>query len=693
MTNPSTSNDAAASASGPLAHLPALDGLRAIAVATVVAYHLDLVGQRGGFLGVDLFFVISGYLITTLLLRERDATGRIALGSFWIRRFRRLVPPLVVMLAATVLTARAVGATQQWGTVRDDALATLGYVANWRFIVAEQSYFEQLLAPSPLRHMWSLAVEEQWYLVWPVVVVGLVRFGRQRVALGVTIAFALSSAVAMAVQYDPADPSVVYYATHTRAQQLLVGAVLAWMLRLWPRLAARRDAALHRAIAMVALCAFALVTIVADDEAAWLYRGGFLVVSVIAAVIVWATAAPDGGAIGWLAATPLQWLGVRSYALYLWHWPVIVFIGGPIDLGTDRWATVVIQVALSIALADLTHRLVERPLRSLPQAAPERRRRIGTAWIGATAVVALLAVSVLRPVGSATTAAASDGLLLPDLPAAAPPATTTATTTASATTGAATSLPPDPGAGTDAVAPEITPATVATTVTSEPPDPAVALVIGDSTVFELTFAASTLPDASDDWTIVTHSRLGCGITPSMAVDVERTVPTADNTACADWRGEWTASIEAVDPDAVVVMIGAWEVLDHQVDGQLVRFPAPAWADIIRSTFADAIDTIGTATDSPILMATLPCMIQLPNASQPSLARNDFDRVTAYNQLLAEAVAADERTSAIDIGTVFCDGAEPLDAEPRLRYDGVHVTPEGGDQVVAWLLDELNRATN
>jgi len=669
--------------SAPLAHLPALDGLRAIAVATVVAYHLDLVGQGGGFLGVDLFFVISGYLITTLLLREHGSTGRIALGAFWLRRFRRLVPPLVVMLGATIITARAVGASQQWDTIRNDALATLGYVANWRFIVAEQSYFEQLLAPSPLRHMWSLAVEEQWYLLWPLVAVGLVRFGRQHLALSITIGAALASAIAMAAQYDPADPSVVYYATHTRAQQLLVGAVLAWVLHLWPKLAARRDVVIHRAIALLALLAFAAATVVANDEAAWLYRGGFLVISLIAAAIVWATASPDGGALGWLAAPPLQWLGVRSYSLYLWHWPVIVFVGGPIDVGGGRWTTVAIQVALSITLADLTHRLVERPLRAIAGAAPERRRAAGTAWIAATAVVAFLAVTMLRPVGLTTTSAASDGLLLPNLP--------TGVSAAASTTASATSQPTTAPASTGAS--EQTTSTTSAPTTTDPPEPGVALVIGDSTVFALAFAASTLPHASDDWTIVTHSRLGCGITPGPAVDVDRSVPTADNTACSDWRSEWSASIETVDPDAVIVMIGAWEVLDHQIDGEITRFPDPAWSDIVSSTLSDAIDTVATATEVPILMATLPCMKQLPNASLPALARNDFIRVNTYNELLIDNSADRTGVQVIDTGSVFCDGPDPLDANAQLRYDGVHVTPEGGDQLVAWLLDELNRVAS
>ena len=156
-----------------LPYAAALDGLRALAVAAVLGYHLDISWMRGGFLGVDLFFVISGFLITRLLLGEYAASGRIALGAFWIRRFRRLVPPLVVVVAASIAATRLWGVPAQWDAMRSDAIASLAYVANWHFILNDTSYFETLLGPSPLRHVWSLAVEEQWYLIWPLIMVAL----------------------------------------------------------------------------------------------------------------------------------------------------------------------------------------------------------------------------------------------------------------------------------------------------------------------------------------------------------------------------------------------------------------------------------------------------------------------------------------------------------------------------------------
>ncbi len=191
----------------PPPYLPALDGLRALAVLAVLAYHLDFGWAKGGFLGVDLFFVISGYLITTILLSERDRNGRIDLPAFWSRRFRRLVPALALVVLVVILAFRALGLPEQWQQVRGDAMASLTYVANWRFIFSHQSYFESLLPPSPLRHMWSLAVEEQWYIVWPVVLALVLTFARARrgIVAGVLL-LALGSALLTAVDLQPVRP-------------------------------------------------------------------------------------------------------------------------------------------------------------------------------------------------------------------------------------------------------------------------------------------------------------------------------------------------------------------------------------------------------------------------------------------------------------------------------------------------------
>ena len=400
-----------------LTHLPALDGLRALAVVLVIVYHLDVGVFPGGFLGVDLFFVISGFLITTLLLREHDAEGRIALGAFWVRRFRRLVPLLVVVVAATVAATRWWGVPEQWSAVRGDAVGALAYIANWRFIAAEQSYFDTVLGPSPLLHTWSLGVEEQWYLLWPLVMVGLgalasSRWGRWAV-LAMLVAGIATSAALMAAWFDPADPSRVYYGTETRAQHLLVGAALAWLLHVRPNvleLAARRPA---RPMATLALAALVGVAAVTPDDATWLYRGGLLGISLVAAVVVWAVALPaDRSPLGWLASPTLVWLGRRSYGLYLWHWPVIVFVGPGIGLPDSGASLVVARMAVLLVLAEAGHRLVETPAR---RARPPSLRPV-LAWSAAAVATVAGAGAVLAPVGGRELATTT--VIRPDAPVA-----------------------------------------------------------------------------------------------------------------------------------------------------------------------------------------------------------------------------------------------------------------------------------
>ena len=352
-----------------LPHLPALDGLRAIAVIFVVAYHLDVGWARGGFIGVDIFFVISGFLITRLLIDEQGTNGRIAVIGFWIRRFRRLVPALVVMVGATLLATRWWGLPEQWDDVRRDGVASLAYVANWRFVFDRQSYFESAIGPSPLLHTWSLAVEEQWYLVWPIVMVGLLALA-QRPRRGAAIATmtvvlaAVASAGLMAALYDPADASRVYFGTDTRAQQLLVGAALAWFTTWVPTLQDVPEHRVFRLASQISLVTLGVIAVTVDDTSAWLYRGGFLAISVLAAVVVFGTATTHRrGAFNWLGGQPWGWIGRRSYGIYLWHWPVILFVGPAMGLEMATVPLIAVQLTVTLLLAEMSFRLVEQPVR------------------------------------------------------------------------------------------------------------------------------------------------------------------------------------------------------------------------------------------------------------------------------------------------------------------------------------------
>ena len=653
-----------------LSYLPALDGLRAVAVTLVVAYHLEFEWARGGFLGVDLFFVISGFLITTLLIQERDSTGGIGLASFWTRRFRRLVPPLVVMAAATVAATRLYGLPEQWDSIRWDAAAALGYVANWRFVLADQSYFESLLGPSPLRHTWSLAVEEQWYLVWPVavaVLLALAARGKRWIPLAAIGAATVASATMMILRYDPVDPTRVYFGTDTRAQQLLVGAGLAWLMarHRWAAPAPHRR--LVGALVMGAFVAFLAIAMTTSDEAPWLYHGGFLSISLLAAALVWAVSTPGrAGPLGWLGSPSLVWLGTRSYAVYLWHWPVILFVGAPMGIELSGLPLATLQVAVTLGLAELSFRLVERPVRL---SAWRPTVMIG-GWTAVSAVTVVVAALVL--VTPEDRALNADGVVTPDL--------TTSTTTTLPQGAAREAAPGAPRAGSEPASSTTTPTTVA--------PPPTALVLGDSTALKVIDDIDTSVERS--WNILGYATVGCTHADSTPIDVGVDFGTIQDERCTEWRSEWTRWKDYVQPDVSVVMIGAWEVLDHLVDDRRISFPDPAWYDVVRAAISDALDVAG-AGGTPVAAIALPCMRQDASAAVPAMARNDPARVAAFNDILVEVAASKPDVHVLDLPSLLCpDGVflEEIDGEPA-RYDGVHVGPAGARAVLNWLADQLD----
>jgi peptidoglycan/LPS O-acetylase OafA/YrhL len=380
---------------GSLAYSPALDGLRAVAVVAVLLYHLSLPWVRGGFLGVDLFFVLSGFLITSLLVREYQVRGTIRLGAFWARRVRRLLPAaLLVILAVCVCWALTATSDQVW-SVRHDALWTLGYAANWHFVLSGQSYFAQFSAPSPLLHTWSLAIEEQFYVVWPLLVLLLLRWRRGRlwVLTAVALAGAACSAALMRHEYHAAEPSRVYYGTDTRAHELLAGAVLALLLagplgdRLRPWL---------RRLAVPAALAVLVALILMPDTWPWYYRGAGLVFGFVAAVLVAGVYAggPAGAPLArLLGVRPLAWLGRISYGLYLWHWPVYQALNES-STHLSSPALDVARIAVALLIAVVSFYLVEQPVRrGRPLGFRLSPRRLAVAAPVAIGVAAVLVFS------------------------------------------------------------------------------------------------------------------------------------------------------------------------------------------------------------------------------------------------------------------------------------------------------------
>ncbi len=369
-----------------LPHIDALDGLRGVAVVAVMLFHSDLL--QGGFLGVDLFFVLSGFLITSLLLNESRSTGTIALGAFWARRARRLLPALVLMIVGVLAYAAFAADPTQIAGIRSDALATLGYFANWRLVFAHRSYFDLFITQSPLEHTWSLAIEEQFYLVWPLVVLGVGRIvrgrGLPRAILVVALVLGAGSTALMALLYDPLRTARVYFGTDTRAAALFAGIAVAASIASWGHVRGRAGRALLEIGALGAWGGLAFLWLHVTGESGRLYRGGFLAAALGGAVIVAATVHPRPGPIAFaLRFRPLCLLGTISYGLYLWHWPVDVFLDED-RTGMHGWRLFAVRSAVAIAIATASFVLVERPIR---RGAWSARR-----WRWLTPIVAIVLV-------------------------------------------------------------------------------------------------------------------------------------------------------------------------------------------------------------------------------------------------------------------------------------------------------------
>jgi peptidoglycan/LPS O-acetylase OafA/YrhL len=391
--------------SGGFPHIRALDGLRGAAVLLVVLSHMAPDAAPGGFLGVDLFFVLSGFLITSLLVGEWETTGGIALGRFWVRRARRLVPALLLVLAVVLLVGLLTGTDAERHRLGLDGLSSLFYVANWRFIESGQSYVMQFVVaePSPLRHMWSLAIEEQFYLVWPLVVllVGLVarrvwrpRQRALRAVLAVTCAaLAVASVVWMWVEAGSGTSfDRLYYGTDSRAFVILSGALVGALCVGRPQLRGLlRPVAIG--LGIVAGSALVVATAMVETGDRWLYRGGFAVLALVLVLLLLGAAQDGPNPLGWLLRLrPLVGLGLISYGVYLWHWPMVVWFT-PDRTGLDGVALFALRAGLTLAASLLSYRFLEQPIRRRGLAGLGRAR---PAVVGAS--VAALAAGFLVPV-------------------------------------------------------------------------------------------------------------------------------------------------------------------------------------------------------------------------------------------------------------------------------------------------------
>jgi peptidoglycan/LPS O-acetylase OafA/YrhL len=468
-----------------LPYLPGLDGLRALAVVAVLLYHARLPWIPGGFLGVEVFFVISGYLITSLLLTEWRQRGRVDLKAFWLGRARRLLPALYLVLAVTLAFA-VLFLPDEVARLRGDAIAALGYATNWYLVFGQESYFETVGRPSLLQHLWSLAVEEQFYLLWPLLFaagMGCLRWlprrhvpaatavmrRRGRRVLIAVIAGAAASALLMALLYQPGvDPSRLYYGTDTRATALLIGVALAitWTPgRLQPR-TERAFPLLLDVVGLAALCGLLFFCWWLDESRALLFQGGFALVALTTALVIAVLVHPQARlTAGLLGRQPLRWIGLRSYGIYLWHWPVFMVTRPQLDVPIAGFPLLALQLAATLVLADLSYRFVETPIRrgalgrawrALREARGARRWWLGAGWVGTVGTGAAFCVALGLAVAHAQ-----------------PPAPPSYLSVEAIHTAETSSTTPDTNEATSETAPDVAPAS-----TSAPTDPVTA--VGDS---------------------------------------------------------------------------------------------------------------------------------------------------------------------------------------------------------------------
>lgn len=626
-----------------LPKMPALDGLRGLAVAGVLLYHADVLTGAGsylpgGYLGVDLFFVLSGFLITALLLAEVEGTGSISLRGFWARRARRLLPALFGLLAGVVAYSKLWATPIDLEEIRGAGLAALVYVSNWRDILHGVSYWDISKSPSPLQHLWSLAIEEQFYVLWPLAVVVATRGRSATVAARRTMNLAIGGAAAallawLVLNLVGVSDVRLYEGTDTRAFGLLLGAALGS----WWQLERRRGgepSRLARALVTAgpaAALALGVAWAMLDGQSPLLLKGGLPVCSVLAAVVIGASVVPGGGVAGLdriLRLKPLTGLGQISYGLYLWHWPVFLVLT-EVRVGIGGWWLLFLRIDVALFLALLSYHLIEKGIRR--GAIADRLALAGT-----PAVMGVLAIALILATQGGVTAAEIQREIQPN-PAVA----------------------------------------LAKPINVVPGNPT-ALYVGDSVTMSLGAYPQQDP-AGYGVNVFNGSAIGCGL----IYEGNRIRGDAgDISRPAGCVGQWADFVGQVRPQVVVALFGSSSTADIEIGGRFVT----ACDDSYRAEFKDRIikqvDLLG-ATGATVALLT---RARSTNGFRPA----DSDQMTACMNATIREAAQESGAPLLDMSAFQCPDdncVETYDGEP-VRPDSVHYAGPGGVLVARWLANEV-----
>lgn len=621
-----------------LRYSPQLDGLRAAAIIAVILYHGGISWAGGGFLGVDAFFVLSGYLITTLLVKEWRSRGSISLGNFWLRRARRLLPALVLMLLVVCAYAALLAPPDQLANIRGDALSTLAYVANWHQVLANQGYFAaQADSTSPLLHTWSLGIEEQFYLIWPLLVVGLALWRKSlRLCLVVAIVGCAASALEMALLFHPGlDPSRLYYGTDTRAQSLLMGATLALFLAVVPSAAKPVIGRWLQPVGLLAAAVFVAMVVLVNSNTSAMYRGGFFLVALVVGLVIWAVVAgPRTPLAAGLSLGLVVYIGRISYGLYLWHWPADVVLDSS-RTGLSGWALFFLRTGVAVALAVASFHLLERPFRErgfagiwpFRRAAKPMAVRLTVVAVAVTIVVILVATIV--------------------------PTTTT----------------PSPFSAVPAV-------------DHRPQNHVRMLIVGDSMA---EFIGSEWQHIAPGYGVQlkNYGVVGCGLTSTGEVLVQGQVtndthnPYYSAYKCDNWPRYWAEQISQFHPQIAAMFFGPFEVRDHLMNGRWVHVGMKPFDQLEVAHLQEAVSVL-SAGGAKVVFFTSPYYDEGEQPNGSPWPEDNPARVNLYNSLLREVAASHPQTvKVIDLGGDLSPGGHYTSVIRGVTvryYEGVHPTP-------------------
>ena len=636
---------------------PSLDGIRAFSVIAVMLYHANIAWLPGGFLGVEVFFVVSGFLITSLLIEERESTQRIDIKQFWIRRSRRLLPALVVMLSATAVCV-AFFATDSAPDFRRDVLPSLGYFSNWWQIFAvDTPYFAASSLPV-LRHLWSLAVEEQWYLVWPLLFTFVFGAKWMRPKISGALLVACSGAAMAATAFRFAEDNemgtnFLYLSTVTRSSGLLLGAAVAMLWRPWRKTSTRfvlvrSLAADSLAIGSIALIGYLMATVHVAD--ARLYQGGLAATTLASAVIVTVVMRPNGLFVKkFFSQDFFAEIGRRSYGLYLWHWPIFVVASARDSV--DRLA---VAIALTIIINEFVYQYVE---------IPTRRGALGNWWRNRQQLSAMhrrlpVFVAALVVTSLCFTGVKVVGIQARDV--SFDTSTAKVIFAVPTTVASASSLP-----------------AASTTSTTIAKLPRKLVIVGDSQARSL---AVNKPSGIKKTFVITDGSIdGCGVyNKGVGVGGTNGNFRRNFANCVGFEKSWAKSARKAKADVALVVIGAWEVLDLKFGSSTLVFNTPAADAMFRSQVRVGVNAL-RATGATVALLEVPCMRPVTSKGGPVPAlpqRGDDTRTGHLNDLLRE-IAAPE-----DDGVFFVSGPKEWCSDPKIstslsyRWDGVHAYKPG-----------------